>query len=287
MTDADCGGNPCTHDGTSRICQMGTCVIGRPFLVRGEERLAPLAARSDWQLELTPCLTDLDAAARHELGVRWARIGQMEHASIGAFARFALELLMLGAPPDLIQATQQAMADETRHALLAYGLASAYAGRKLGPGPLDVEGSLERPTLLTVVRTTFIEGCIGETVAAMEAAEALSRAADPAVRSVLNEVARDERRHAELAWCFLRCALAGASGEERRMIARVMDDALENELREGASEPMSDDGPLVAHGILPEPMRAALRRRVLEEVVRPCAAACLRAAAERGVEKAA
>jgi hypothetical protein len=68
----------------------------------------------------------------------WTKLGQMEHASIAAFARLQLQLLALGAPPDLVQACNQALIDETAHTRLCFGLASAYAGRGIGPGPLDV-----------------------------------------------------------------------------------------------------------------------------------------------------
>ena len=64
----------------------------------------------------------------------------MEHASIAAFARFSLELLAFGAPPDLVEQAQAAMADETRHAKLCFALAGAYAERPIGPGALDMTG---------------------------------------------------------------------------------------------------------------------------------------------------
>src|SRR5271170_8127653 len=54
----------------------------------------------------------------------------------------------------------------------------------------------------SVVATTFAEGCIGETVAALEATEALAEGEgrDPALAAVLTMIAEDEARHAELAW---------------------------------------------------------------------------------------
>jgi hypothetical protein len=110
-------------------------------------------------------------------------MGQMEHASIAAFARFSLQLLSLGAPPDLVEASTRALADETAHTKLCFELASAYAGRALGPGKLDVENSLAVTSLLDVVELVIAEGCFGETVAALEAREAADAAADPTPKS--------------------------------------------------------------------------------------------------------
>ena len=64
---------------------------------------------------MAPEARSLPAETRARLGVAWLEIARMEHASIAAFARFALQLLAVGAPPDLILAGQRAMADETNH----------------------------------------------------------------------------------------------------------------------------------------------------------------------------
>ena len=131
----------------------------------------------------------------------------MEHASIAAFARFSLQLLSLGAPSELVEACTAALADETAHTKLCFGIASAYAGRALGPGPLDVAGSLDVTSLVDIVDLVIAEGCLGETGAALEALEAANTAADPVIVAAYAQIARDEQRHAELAFRFVRWAL--------------------------------------------------------------------------------
>jgi hypothetical protein len=136
-------------------------------------------------------------------------MGQLEHASIAAFARFSLQLLSFGAPAELVEACTQALADETAHAKLCFAIASAYAERSVGPGPLDIEGSLTAVSLVEVVDLVILEGCLGETGAALEALEALeTRAAleDPVIAAAYRRIAADEQRHAELAFQFLRWA---------------------------------------------------------------------------------
>jgi hypothetical protein len=58
-----------------------------------------------------------------------------------------------------------------------------------------------------VVELVIAEGCFGETVAALEAREAADAAADPVIRAAYTQIARDEQRHAELAFQFIRWAL--------------------------------------------------------------------------------
>jgi len=143
----------------------------------------------------------------------------MEHASIAACARFSLQLLALGAPPELVEACTRALADETEHARLCFQLASSYAGRTLGPGPLKIDGSLRCFSLAEIVDLVLAEGCFGETSAALEALEAADTQSDPVVRGVYAQIASDEQRHAELAFRFLRWALGHDAPTVRKRIA--------------------------------------------------------------------
>src|SRR5262249_8992644 len=147
-------------------CQAATCAIGRSFLVSGEARLAGVAHRGDWASALAPALDGVDAAIRRELVARWTEIALMEHASIVAFVCFVLEILGLGAPPELVSCAHAGMVDETAHARDAFALASAYLGRAIGPGQLDVSAALLSRSPRDVLRTAILEGCIGETIAA-------------------------------------------------------------------------------------------------------------------------
>ncbi|HEY0465412.1 MAG TPA: ferritin-like domain-containing protein, partial [Polyangiaceae bacterium] len=192
-SDLDCtqsAGEHCVYrsDGATQkfLCVQESCAIGRPFLVEGAERLAPAAVRADWsELRPLPSLTDLDPLLRTRLAERWTRVALMEHASIAAFARFTLQLMSLGAPASLIERATAAMVDETQHAKACFTVASHYAAAALGPGRLAVERSLDESSLIEIVLNTIREGCVGETVAAIEAREAAEHASDPALRELL------------------------------------------------------------------------------------------------------
>jgi hypothetical protein len=219
----------CIVNGTAslRTCYYGYC--GRPFLVCAEARLPPVVATTAWSLSASPRTDQLTLAERAALAAHWSKLGQMEHASIAAFARFSLQLLSLGAPPALVEACTQALADETAHTQLCFGIASAYAGRALGPGPLDVSGSLAVTSLADIVDLVLAEGCFGETSAALEALEAADRASDPVIAAAYAQVARDEQRHAELAFRFVAWALE----REPVAVSGRIEAALRSELGQG------------------------------------------------------
>jgi hypothetical protein len=224
----DCAGTGfpfCLYQGEDqpRRCGGGS-VCGRPFLVQSSARVAATAARGDWMLATkgSPSTSHLTQAERFALAQHWTKLGQMEHASIAAFARFSLQLLALGAPPELVEACTQALADETDHTKLCFGIASAYAGRNIGPGPLDVSGSLEVTSLADIVDLVIAEGCFGETSAALEALEAAETASDPVIAAAYSQIARDEQRHAELAFRFVAWALSRAQGAVSERIAAAL-----------------------------------------------------------------
>jgi hypothetical protein len=272
-------GDACTGDecncsmvGGDRQCVEGLGGCGRPFLVDGLERRALPERRGDWAAPgRTPArLAELPPNVRAELAEHWALAGLLEHASIAAFARFSLELLALGAPPDLVRDASEAMADETRHASVCFSMASAY-GAPVGPGSLPVGDCLSTPTLESVVTTVLLEGCIGETVAAAEARELARVASDPVVHETLELISSDETRHAALAYRFVRWALERGDATLRTLVREVLVRELgKARVAAAAAAEIGDDSARLVLGLPTASFRAALRRDVLERVVRPC-----------------
>jgi hypothetical protein len=260
-------------------------IPGRPFLIGGEARRAALSSNDEWRDLALAIRTDhLDATQRSRLSEPWTATALLEHASIAAFARFTLQLLALGAPAFLVEAANQAMADETKHARLAFAVASAYGGRALGAGPLAIDRVLEATSLTDVVVAAIREGCIGETVSALHAAEALSYVTDPALRQVLTTIVDDETRHAQLAWRFVQWALE-RGGEEVRYAARVEFVRVRAAIASvDASCPISSLEPqeleLLAGGAVPERLGRHLHAECVLRVVAPCAEAMFAALAD-------
>ena len=184
-----CGPDTNTPDACCYVVSVSMWGEGRPFRVGGTARLAQGGPAAGWCADL-----DVDATVPAPLVRAWEERGLAEHASVAAFSRFALQLLQLGAPAELLAATTRAMAEEVEHARLAFGVAAQVSGGEArGPGPLDVTGALDGAlSPRQILEDLLVEGCIGETLAASEASEEARLCRDPAVRSVLTTIAREE-----------------------------------------------------------------------------------------------
>ncbi|MEE9384357.1 MAG: hypothetical protein V3V08_13215 [Nannocystaceae bacterium] len=250
-----------------RQCNSLVCTDpGRPFTVEGEPRVAGSRRRPDWIVSeaspasaSSPRLADLDASMKRELAAYWRRVGQLEHAAVASFARFSLQLLSVGAPADLVLASQQAGEDEVVHAQLAFSLASAYAGSPIGPGPLSSRGATEDMSWATILAQVVREACIGETLAALEAEEAARWAEDPSVHAALRRIADDEFRHAVLGWRFLSWVVARGDSTCGEQVRRE----LEAGLREVSTGTLTRRQARVAtrcHGVIDGAQRREIHR---------------------------
>ena len=177
------------------------CGGGRAWLDAAGEPVVPAVREgADVPGRASP-LTPLSVSAevRDAIARGWLRDALAEHASIAAFARAALELLALGAPASLIEGCHLAALDEVRHARVCFALATAWLGREVSAGPLPALPPRET-SFVELARNTFLEGCVGETVAALVALRASEACVDPQVRAALAAIAADEERHAALAF---------------------------------------------------------------------------------------
>jgi hypothetical protein len=245
---------------------------GRPFLVDGVERLASPAKRDDYAEGGRASTERLTPVERRMLERHWTEVGLMEHASIAAFARFALQLLQLGAPASLVDAAQRALGDELVHARLAFGLARTFAGSAVGPGALPVAGALSGEGFIDIVRTAFREACVGETLAACEAIAARDAATDPALREVLSRIAEDESRHAALGFEFIKWALQIATPRERTLMSAFFRAELDTLC---SAQPVDPGAGVPSHGLLAGGQRREARRSAVRDVLLPCVSALL------------
>lgn len=263
----------CCYEAAYVVRTDSSCTIGRPLVVDGRTVSAASTERADWVADLSPNLAGLSDEARTALAETWRDAGLLEHASVPAFARVLLDLVALGAPAELVDQTAAAIRDEVVHARACFALASAYAGRPVGPGPLPVPLQAA-PDFVRLAVETFREGCVGETLAVGLAAAQLRRATDPAVRAVLLRIVEDEGTHAALAWDIVRWAVAQGGDEARQAVARAVQE-LRPDTFGGAMRP----GPAAtaAHGLAdPETARTALDG-VWRTVIAPGAAELLAA----------
>ncbi len=258
------------------VLQPGPSCPGRPFVVDGRPRVPEVIRRDDWSRPCSPSVDALSDSTRSVLARAWAAEGCHEAASVASFSRFVLQLISLGAPSSLIVRAQSAMADEVEHARTFFGLAHAYGGVQQGPDVLCVEGSLDGasdPIACAVSLAT--EGCIAETISAMQLGFAAARATDPEVAALLSEIAEQELRHAELAWSALAWMLQRGDASVRAAVANAFARAQDAVPRAVSISDGLDPQVLVAVGRLTAAQRLDAAQRALERCVAPAAASAL------------
>jgi hypothetical protein len=179
-----------------------------------------------------------------------------------------LQLLHHGAPSDLVRDAQRASLDELRHAEFCFSRASNAARATLSPGRLSVTNALSDLSFEAVIRANLIEGCVGETLAAVRVHEQARRAADPALRAALLAIGEDETRHAELAWRILKwCSLVAP--EATRSIARDVVEQHRAVSLDAVNEPFDDDPRWAVEGRLSRAERRRLDASTWRHVLTP------------------
>jgi hypothetical protein len=273
---------PCEHDGSSEPQPQPQppqpeppgnppppMTVRRPFLVGGSLRAALPAERDDWLQPFEDAA--LDEPARRALAAAWLHDALEEHASVAAFARFSILALEVGAPPEIVADSQRASLDEIRHARVCFGLARRYGATHAGPGALRTDDALGKTSLVELAVLTAQEGCVGETLGALHI-ERQAALAEAPLQRVLDGIARDEQRHAELAWRFV--AWAAQKGGAP-LVARVRE-AIEQasaETRAMEVRPLAVDAALWhAHGRLSCAESRQIAEAGLDEIVLPALA---------------
>jgi hypothetical protein len=244
--------------------------VRRPFLVGSSLRTAGSRARADWAPK-TLAAPPLEPVTRTRLAQAWLADALEEHASVAAFARFTLLLLSVGAPPDLIVQSQRASIDEVRHAERCFALAARYGASARGPSPLVVGDAVRAMSLAEIAALTAEEGCVGETLGAILAAEQRDRATDPEVRRTLAMIAADEERHATLAWRFTRWAVLQGGEPVRAAVEGAAERAIAGTLAMEIRR--YDDVALEAwhaHGRVTCAEARAVAEQAIDAIVRPC-----------------
>lgn len=130
------------------------------------------------------------------LGRHFASSTRLEAASVTAFRILRSELAAHGGPARLQRLAARSARDEIRHTRSMKRLAARYGTRTVPPSVH------RRPirTLEEIVCENAAEGCVRETFGALVAQWQARRAQDPAIARAMSRLARDEARHAALAW---------------------------------------------------------------------------------------
>jgi len=252
----------------------GQPVHGRPLVIHGSARTATTGGSQDWSSPLDLPISDMTVEQRLKVSELWHRAALYEHASVASFSKFTLELMALGAPPELIIEASLAQVDEVKHAVDCSSVASSFAGRPISPGLLDVEGALtKRTSPRDLMIQTILDGCINETLAAAEAAWLAEQCEIKPIKEILKKIAKDESRHAALGWKTVRWLIN--ENPELIGVARYTFRCAHPETTTKERGLNANDQWLAAFGCVPSDKRASIVTDVWESVITPCATALL------------
>ena len=256
---------------------------GRQIRFFGKIHLPLVHAGAAWTTSAAS-LSTLDSdlpgdqlAPRQALAAQWRENGRTEHASVAAFARLTLDLMALGAPPELVVDANRDALDEIRHAQLCFGLARALDGRAGSPGPFPEAGRARTLTTTRILALeqlavdSLIDGALHEGVSARIIARLARRCEVAVLEVMLKEIAADEGRHARHGWDVVLWCLA----EGGEPVARALEGALHSLPKKMASTmpAAARDGSWERLGIMGEALEAEEHAATLAYVERRTAQA--------------
>ena len=156
-----------------------------------------------------------------------ARSAYLEAASVDAFEHLAVELEAHGAPRGLRDRASKAAREERRHARMVGALAERAGAAVRAP-------RVKRPRvrdLEAIAVENAVEGCVHETFGAAVAMVQAETARAPDTREPMRRIARDEARHADLAWDVARWIEQRLDPAAQERVRRARDRAVQALLR--------------------------------------------------------
>jgi hypothetical protein len=204
------------------------------------------------------------------VGEAWGFRACVEHDAALRFARLAQQISEFDAASPAVALMRRAAEDEQRHAGLCEGLAASYGhpvsatappSRDIAPATLGRRAAV----LYEVVAAC----CVTETESVATLATLLAEGAEPAVRTVLHEIARDEVVHGKMGWAHL---AREAEQVDVRFLSLWIPVILSGTVGDGlfaAALPAEDSEELLRHGVLPQARKRELFVRTLTDIVLP------------------
>ncbi len=210
----------------------GYCAIGRPQRDAAGGRVESMATRS----------TALDGG-QHALANDWQANAQMEYESVPAFLQLASELRALGAPEALVHRALAAAGDELVHTRVCSEVAEHFSGKSV---ELSVPRVQARPALrgaeglCRLAVESWLDGCLGEGLAAELALDESQFHAEQCVRTAQQVITVDERRHADLAWDLVAWCLRVASDQAFVTIREALKSAIDQRMLPPVTQASND-----------------------------------------------
>jgi hypothetical protein len=139
----------------------------------------------------------------------------LEAASVPAFERLRVELRAHGAPKSLLRGIGRAVREERRHARTMHALAVRHGA---AAWPRVPARATRRRNPFAIALENAVEGCVRETYGALVATWQATMAGDAGLVAAMQTIARDETRHAALAWRAHRWLAARLTPRQNRRV---------------------------------------------------------------------
>jgi len=185
-------------------------MLGRPLRIKGKYVVADIEEGEGWSEGESPNISGLDEDTCAALEALWLQNARGEYAGIPAFSRISIQLASLGAPAKLIQWSHKAAMDEIKHTSLCFAMAEGYGKRayKVKPMPelLDIELKSKTNIIQVLIEESVVDGCLLEMFFSDVASESARECNDLVVKKVFEQIAEDEKSHADFSWEILKWA---------------------------------------------------------------------------------
>jgi hypothetical protein len=200
----------------------------------------------------------------------WARRFLIETEASVRFGELAHRIWQAGGLPTLVELAERAAGDERRHAAHCAHYVREFGGEVPPPVSRVIEYA---PSRLTpeqrLAYEVVAQSCVAETQSTATLVTLLDAAQDPRLKSVLQELTRDEVQHARLGWAYLAWA-------QSRMDLHFLEPLLPGMISGSAGPEIFTDGPtesederLLRVGVIPRSRRRRLYLETLQSVVLP------------------
>jgi hypothetical protein len=149
----------------------------------------------------------LDEQTRIELAAAWRTRAARAYATVAEASQQSVDLVTLGASPELIAHATGVSADAIKEASACFAIARRIDGRDVEPRPGT--GSNRRPragrhaVAIVTLAVTALDVAFGAGIASRVDTKLARRATDPTVRALLEELAAFHARRASHAWAII------------------------------------------------------------------------------------
>jgi hypothetical protein len=210
----------------------------------------------------------VNESLRRRIGEAWAFRTRVEREAALRFARLGRAIRALDADSPVADMMERAAGDEERHVGLCAELAEAYGRPAAEPAtdtPLAPSRLGPREAILYEVVAAC---CITETESVATVTTLLGAEAEPRVREILHEIARDEVTHSRMGWAHLaREAPSGVEFLAEHIPTMLGGTVPPDFFADAAPDPHVEV--LLRHGLLSQAQKQSVFVETLEAVVFP------------------